>query len=198
MSKVYAGLMEESELLIRREKLREVRKVYDSAINSQRQQQREQNMLLQRKHTWQEAEVARFTELFREEHERLLAAQAAKKALEEAETAVEQGYELLVDAIRRRYHEEQVWSDKMRAISAYGTAAVVIANTVLFVVVQIWIEPRRRAALQKELKQIGHQERSSIETRLLEIQQSTQQIIEYQENSKKESEKKSKKSWWWF
>ena len=46
-----------------------------------------------------------------------------------------------------RYHEEQIWSDKIRRASTWGTFALMGVNVVLFIVVQIGLEPWRRKRL---------------------------------------------------
>lgn len=48
-----------------------------------------------------------------------------------------------------RYHEEQIWSDKIRRASTWGTFALMGVNVLLFVVVQIGLEPWRRKRLVK-------------------------------------------------
>jgi len=46
-----------------------------------------------------------------------------------------------------RYHEEQIWSDKIRRASTWGTFALMGVNVLLFVVVQVGLEPWRRKRL---------------------------------------------------
>lgn len=48
-----------------------------------------------------------------------------------------------------RYHEEQIWSDKIRRASTWGTFALMGVNVLLFVVVQVGLEPWRRKRLVK-------------------------------------------------
>jgi She9 / Mdm33 family len=52
-----------------------------------------------------------------------------------------------LDGADDRYHEEQIWSDKIRRASTWGTFALMGINVVLFVVVQIGLEPWRRKRL---------------------------------------------------
>jgi DNA primase large subunit len=53
----------------------------------------------------------------------------------------------LGDGADDRYHEEQIWSDKIRRASTWGTFALMGINVALFVVVQIGLEPWRRKRL---------------------------------------------------
>jgi hypothetical protein len=69
------------------------------------------------------------------------------------------------DAVKRRYHEEQVWSDKIRSASTYGSLAVLALNLVVFVLAIFIVEPwKRRRLAQTFEKRI---EELSDETRLL-------------------------------
>lgn len=51
--------------------------------------------------------------------------------------------------ILARYHEEQIWSDKIRRMSTWGTWGLMGINILLFVVFQIGVEPWRRKRLVK-------------------------------------------------
>lgn len=51
--------------------------------------------------------------------------------------------------ILARYHEEQIWSDKIRRMSTWGTWGLMGINILLFVVFQIGVEPWRRRRLVK-------------------------------------------------
>jgi sensitive to high expression protein 9, mitochondrial len=46
-----------------------------------------------------------------------------------------------------RYHEEQIWSDKIRRASTWGTFILMGVNVFFFVVVQVGLEPWRRKRL---------------------------------------------------
>ncbi|OAQ96908.1 hypothetical protein LLEC1_07372, partial [Akanthomyces lecanii] len=72
---------------------------------------------------------------------------AAQEALTEAE-AEEQGLNQRLNAgILKRYHEEQIWSDRIRRASTWGTWGLVGMNFVLFVLLQFFAEPWRRRRL---------------------------------------------------
>jgi sensitive to high expression protein 9, mitochondrial len=55
----------------------------------------------------------------------------------------------VLGGVNGRYHEEQIWSDKIRRASTWGTFALMGVNVLLFVVVQIGLEPWRRKRLVK-------------------------------------------------
>jgi len=69
----------------------------------------------------------------------------------------------LSNTILARYHEEQIWSDKIRRMSTWGTWGLMGVNVLLFLVFQIGVEPWRRKRLVKGFEQkvkeaLGNQE----------------------------------------
>ncbi|KAJ1821962.1 sensitivity to high expression protein she9 [Coemansia sp. RSA 2675] len=113
-------------------------------IQTRMSSQREINSLLQRKHLWNDDDVARFTGLYRDEHQAETIEVAAGQELKDTEALVDKKYDELVAAIRERYHEEQIWSDKIRRASTYGTWAVLFMNIIALFLAQAIFEPRKR------------------------------------------------------
>ncbi len=72
--------------------------------------------------------------------------------------------------ILERYHEEQVWSDKIRSVSTYGSLAVLVVNLVVFLGAIVVVEPwkRKRLVLGLEERVIGmmHDVEGRIEDRI--------------------------------
>lgn len=73
------------------------------------------NDLLQRKNNWLESDVLRFTELVRQDHVNEQRERDSKIDVTREEEGVERKIGEMMQAILRRYHEEQVWSDKVRS-----------------------------------------------------------------------------------
>ncbi|KAI9596689.1 Mdm33 family-domain-containing protein [Syncephalis fuscata] len=144
----------EKAFLASRERLRRAKSIYEQAVSERANGQREINALLQRKHAWTDEDVTRFTKLYRNEHSNEQAELAAKSESASAEAEVERRYDRLVDAIRARYHEEQLWSDKIRGASTYGTLALMLINVLLFISVQTVFEPRKREKLGQHVEQL--------------------------------------------
>lgn len=71
------------------------------------------NDLLQRKNNWLESDVLRFTELVRLDHVNEQKERDRKIDVAREEEAVERKIGEMMQSILRRYHEEQVWSDKV-------------------------------------------------------------------------------------
>lgn len=105
--------------------------------------------MLQRKHAWSPADLERFTSLYRSDHANEVAENEAQEALANAERQVEEATAQLNRSILSRYHEEQIWSDKIRRMSTWGTWGLMGVNIFLFLVIQILVEPWRRARLVK-------------------------------------------------
>ncbi|ANB12898.1 She9p [Sugiyamaella lignohabitans] len=120
---------------------------YAAAVNQRSNSQREVNELLQRKHQWSNDDLQRFTDLYRSDHENETRVAQAARAADEAERVVEDSQLELTRLIAARYREEQVWSDKIRRASTWGTWGLMGFNVVLFLLVQLGLEPWKRRRL---------------------------------------------------
>lgn len=132
-----------------RKEVKEARETYTEAVAKRAATQREVNDLLHRKHTWTPTDLERFTSLYRSDHANELAEAAAQKSISDAEQWYEEASTKLGRAILARYHEEQIWSDKIRQMSTWGTWGLMGINVLLFVIFQIVLEPWRRRRLVK-------------------------------------------------
>lgn len=154
-SYVWGGPIAETQLLYSLEsRLREARSLvrttketYSAAINRRSASQREVNELLQRKHAWSSADLERFTSLYRSDHANEVAEAESHEAITHAERELEEAASRLNRAMLSRYHEEQIWSDKIRRMSTWGTWGLMGVNVLLFLVFQIAVEPWRRQRL---------------------------------------------------
>ena len=122
---------------------------YTLAISQRSSSQREVNELLQRKHAWTPNDLERFTELYRSDHANEQGETAAQENLLTMERRAEEAAAKLSASILARYHEEQIWSDKIRRMSTWGTWGLTGVNVLLFLVFQIGVEPWRRKRLVK-------------------------------------------------
>lgn len=141
--------IEEQEHAVRaaRQLVRDSRSAYSAAIETRSATQREVNDLLHRKHAWSAGDLERFTSLYRSDHANEQDEQKAHSQLSSAEAAYEEASTKLSKSILARYHEEQVWSDKIRQMSTWGTWGLMGLNVLLFIVFQILVEPWRRRRL---------------------------------------------------
>ena len=130
-----------------RQEVRSAKEDYQSAINRRSASQREVNELLQRKHAWSSTDLERFTQLYRSDHTNEQAEAHAQERLAQAERTADEAQAQLARSILARYHEEQIWSDKIRRASTWGTWGLVGFNVLLFIVVQLGLEPWKRKRL---------------------------------------------------
>lgn len=130
-----------------RGELRQARNDFEAAIGRRSQCQKELNALLQRKQSWLDDDLMRFTDLYRSEMKLEQAEAEARSKNNALEREVDCAHQRLMDALRERYQEEQLWSDKIRRISTFGTFSLMGLNVLLFLLIQMAIEPRKRALL---------------------------------------------------
>lgn len=104
---------------------------------------------MQRKHAWSSNDLERFTALYRSDHANEQSESSAQDSLAAAERQAEEAAAKLSASILARYHEEQIWSDKIRRMSTWGTWGLMGVNVLLFLVFQIGVEPWRRKRLVK-------------------------------------------------
>jgi len=147
----------EDELKESKANVKKAKKAYGEAIHLRSQSQREVNELLTRKHNWSSDDLERFTELYRNDHTNELKENEAQKQLNDAEQIVD-GIQLkLTQLILTRYHEEQIWSDKIRQASTWGTWIIMGVNLLLFIIATFFVEPWKRKrlvdAFEKQVKQ---------------------------------------------
>lgn len=150
-----------------REAARVAKEDYEKAVARRANSQREVNDLLQRKSSWTDVDVMRFTELVRQDHLHEQEEAQAKIAVAETDSMVETQFNEMMRAILSRYHEEQVWSDKIRSASTYGSLAALGLNLAVFVLAIVLVEPWKRRRLVQ-----------SFETRVLELNARNQAVIE--------------------
>ncbi|RMZ92501.1 hypothetical protein DV736_g280, partial [Chaetothyriales sp. CBS 134916] len=139
--------VQETEVAEARAAVKANRARYAEAIRTRSEIQREVNDLLHRKQSWTPEDVENFTRLYRSDHANEQAEQSAQQAMASAEQAYEEASTRLGRSILARYHEEQIWSDKIRQMSTWGTWGLMAINILLFIILQVLLEPWRRRRL---------------------------------------------------
>lgn len=158
----------ETDLAAAQQELRRARQHY-KAVNAQRAStQREVTALLARKDTWSPVDLERFTTMYRQDHELEAAVAEAGSALTEAEAEETRLSQALNSGILRRYHEEQIWSDRIRRQSTWGTWGLMGVNVLLFLVLQFVAEPWKRNRL---MKGIAAEEKAALEAVRRELEE---------------------------
>ncbi|SCU88599.1 LANO_0D02564g1_1 [Lachancea nothofagi CBS 11611] len=134
--------LETTKLDVRNSKL-----LYNAAIEVRAKSQSEVSELLQRKNSWSPQDLERFTLLYKDDSLNSKREEEAKNRLQEVEAREEELSDSLYRAILTRYHEEQIWSDKIRRTSTWGTFILMGMNILLFLVFQLLLEPWKRRRL---------------------------------------------------
>ncbi|KAH6995646.1 Mdm33 family-domain-containing protein [Ilyonectria sp. MPI-CAGE-AT-0026] len=149
------------------ERVRHCRQAYKTSNSKRAQTQREVTTLLARKDTWSPFDLERFTELYRTDHVLEGEVVTSQEALTDAEVEEQSLSQRLNAGILKRYHEEQIWSDRIRRASTWGTWGLMGMNFLLFVVLQFVAEPWKRRRLVRgvvaEEKEVLQEVRSQLE-----------------------------------
>lgn len=161
--------------------VRNARQAYKTSNTKRATTQREVTTLLARKDTWSPADLERFTELYRTDHVLEGEVSGAQEALTEAEAEEQSLSQRLNAGILKRYHEEQIWSDRIRRASTWGTWGLMGMNFVLFVVLQFFAEPWRRRRLVKgvveEEKRVLEEVRGELEAVKLSLAKKEEEAV---------------------
>ncbi|KAJ3568374.1 hypothetical protein NP233_g5754 [Leucocoprinus birnbaumii] len=164
---------QEEKIKATRQAAKQAKLAYEQAVVQRSDSQREVNELLQRKSIWNDMDVARFTTIVRQDHLYEQEEARAKAAVDETEAAVEREFTSLMRSILARYHEEQVWSDKIRSASTYGSLAALGLNLLVFILAIVIVEPwkRRRLAqtFEKKIEEMSIESKERMEESLKEI-----------------------------
>lgn len=107
----------------------EVRDRYLATVEQRATSQRTINDLLSRKASWSDQDLIQYTSLLRAEHGESRAEEMARERFEEAEREVARAWDAVVKRTLERYHDEQVWSDRVRNVSSYTQLAAVGLNS---------------------------------------------------------------------
>ncbi|KAI1007867.1 Sensitive to high expression protein 9 [Podosphaera aphanis] len=167
------------------------RLTYKTTVTDRASTQREVTTLLARKDAWTPSDLERFTALYRMDHSNEQAVQEAATRLADAESNMEHLAHQLRSSILARYHEEQIWSDKIRRMSTWGTWVLMGVNVLLFLVFQFGFEPWRRKrliqgfeekvreALEQDKRSNVHQIDELLDTPLIPEQRELKESPEY-------------------
>ncbi|KAH7319822.1 Mdm33 family-domain-containing protein [Stachybotrys elegans] len=151
-------------------RVRAARLAYKTSNTKRANTQREVTTLLARKDTWSPDDLERFTKLYRADHELEGEVAAAQEALTESEADEQRLNQKLNSGILKRYHEEQIWSDRIRRASTWGTLGLMGMNFVLFIMFQFVAEPWKRKRLIKGVVEEESQFLEEVRAELVALQ----------------------------
>eukprot|EP00842_Homolaphlyctis_polyrhiza_P003509 jgi/Hompol1/4159/HPOL_003504-RA len=147
-------IAKDAALLVAREEARQAKASFEENILERRKVQKELNSLLQRKDSWLHTDIDRFTELYRQDLALEQVEQQAQNTFRSATEHCEALQSEYLSEIREQYFEEQLYSDKIRRASTWWTWALISSHFVLFIVVQLFVEPQKKDMLKAEVRAI--------------------------------------------
>jgi len=168
------GVIEqEARISTTRQAARQAKQAYDEAVVRRSNSQRKVNDLLLRKSTWTEEDANWFTVLVRQDNSYEQEETQAKIRVNEMDNTVDREFSQLMRSILARYHEEQVWSDKIRSASTYGSLAALGLNMLVFILAIVVVEPWKRQRLaqtfEKKVEELSQANEAKIGASMKEI-----------------------------
>ncbi|WFD33769.1 sensitivity to high expression protein she9 [Malassezia cuniculi] len=133
-------------LRVLQEEKKHARQVYVGSVVERTDSQRKTNDLLTRRPSWNDADLAEYTRLLHSEHALAKAEEQNHEAFEQAESKVQKGVDDLMYAVMRRYHEEHIWSDRVRSVSTYASVGLAVLNVLI-------VEPYKRRRLANVIEE---------------------------------------------
>lgn len=106
----------------------EAKSRYVQAVTRRSTSQKTINDLLSRKASWSDEDLVKYTSLLRAEHGEAREEEVARDEFDTAEREVGKAWDEVVKRTLERYHDEQIWSDRVRNVSSYTQLAVVGLN----------------------------------------------------------------------
>lgn len=143
--------MKQMKLLFKNSKMR-----YQEVIEARRLSQKDLDQIKDRKQKSQ-FDIERITDLYRAQISLEQQEEEAKIKYKEDTDAFERVQEDYLSQIRERYIEEQMYSDKTRAVSTYWTWLLMSTHLTIFIVVQFVVEPRKKRDLKISLLEMVQQ-----------------------------------------
>lgn len=131
----------------------EARQRYLGTVDQRSVSQKTLNDLLQRKASWSDDDLVKYTSLLRSEHSEAREEEAAREEFDAAERQVATAWDQVVKTTLERYHDEQVWSDRVRNVSSYTQLAAVALNLVIFMLAIFLVEPYKRRKLAQTFEE---------------------------------------------
>ncbi|PKS09294.1 hypothetical protein jhhlp_003908 [Lomentospora prolificans] len=143
----------EKSLVEARAAMREARERYQDTSARQVQTQRDMATLLARKASWMQSDKNQFAELLDLDYKLEKEVGDAAKAVAEVEGKEQSLLSEWVAGMSRQYYEHQVYSDRIRRASTWGTWGLMGVNVLLFLMLQFVAEPWKRGRLLNSMEE---------------------------------------------
>jgi hypothetical protein len=160
----------------------DARKAVDHALSAWEDSQIKHSQLMQIRDKWTPAQALEFAKLLEKEVQVRSNLEQAKKDLAEKETHQSKLQIDYMNNLRKRYHEEQIWTDRWRILSTYGTWGLIALNSVVFLISQYLFRLREQQRM-KDFETLLKETLSSNTSTLLAIREHQNDIIEQRNES---------------
>ncbi|TYJ52124.1 hypothetical protein B9479_007278 [Cryptococcus floricola] len=167
----------EDELQKLRDHAKSTKAAYDLAITARSSAQSSMNALLERKHSWSDSDVSTFTTLVRADHSSSHEVARTAEEMKKAEVGVDKAFSGLMQTILQRYHEEQVWSDKIRSVSTWANVAGLALNLIVFIGAVLIVEPWKRKRLVEKLEERVSSMMAKVDQRLEGVEGHLERVV---------------------
>ncbi|WFD46758.1 sensitivity to high expression protein she9 [Malassezia furfur] len=145
--------LESARLKELQEQKNEAKSAYVNAVAERSAAQRKISDLLTRKASWNDSDLIEYTKLLHSEHSFAKAEERSEQEYEQAEDRMERGFDDLMRSVMRRYHEEHLWSDRVRSVSSYVSLGMGALNVLIFMLALLLVEPFKRRKLARTLEE---------------------------------------------
>ena len=152
----------------------QARILLDRAIQSFENSQLQHTQLLSNRDRWTPSQALEFAKLLEKEVAIRAELEIAKKNVTTLETQQIHAMNTYMNDLRKRYTEEQLWQEKWRVYSTYGTWGLLILNSVVFMISQ-YVYRLRENHRMKEIKVLLEQSLMANEGSLRALQEQQQQ-----------------------
>jgi hypothetical protein len=148
------SLVAEKDLILKNTKanLKVTKLNYTNHFENRLKTQKEIHSLLQRQSSWSSSDLVHFTNLYKQDLDLDQSLTKLKLDLDEASESFELAHSDYLNELRERYAAECLVSDKVKSLSNLFTIGLLTFHISLFLFVQLYLEPRKKADLLQQLE----------------------------------------------
>ena len=148
------SLVAEKDLILKNTKanLKVTKLNYTNHFENRLKTQKEIHSLLQRQSSWSSSDLVHFTNLYKQDLNLDQSLTKLKLDLDEASESFELAHSDYLNELRERYAAECLVSDKVKSLSNLFTIGLLTFHISLFLFVQLYLEPRKKADLLHQLE----------------------------------------------
>lgn len=168
----------------------EARSELSGALKAWEESQGQHTKLLQARDKWTPDQAQEFASLVQAEVTVRNNLEEAKKNLSKRESQQASAQMEYMNDLRRRYHEEQIWQDKWRVLSTFGTWGLIVLNSIVFLGSQYMTQLRETRRL-KDIQTLLEESLSKNSSTLEAMQEQQQQHQEHQNQLLVQSQNKN-------